>query len=201
MPGLGGWFTTKAMSGGGALIDLGVHLLDLSLFLLGQPKPVAVSGKTYAEFGRRMRDYVYESMWAGPPNYDGVCDVEDSAHAMITFDSGLSLDLQVSWAGEFPEGELPTSQIGLFGDHGGVTFELFSDHLHLAKEMSGRNADTKIALVEVDQMAEQMRGFAEAVEKRAVTTGCSAAEGRRVQSIVDAIYASSEQNQPVTIKT
>ena len=46
IPGFGGWFTTKSLSGGGALIDIGVHLLDLALYLMGFPKPVAVSGAT-----------------------------------------------------------------------------------------------------------------------------------------------------------
>ena len=55
IPGIGGWFTQKAMSGGGPLIDLGVHMLDLSMWLLDYPTPVAVSGATYAEFGPRGR--------------------------------------------------------------------------------------------------------------------------------------------------
>ena len=76
IPGLGGWFTTKEQAGGGALIDLGVHLLDLSLFVLGHPQPKEVLGQVYGVFGRRMQDYIFENMWAGPPNFNGVCDVE-----------------------------------------------------------------------------------------------------------------------------
>ncbi|MEM8864252.1 MAG: Gfo/Idh/MocA family oxidoreductase [Planctomycetota bacterium] len=199
VPGLGGWFTNKKMSGGGALIDIGVHLLDLSLHLMGQPTPVSVAGKAYSMFGRKMRDYVYESMWAGPPNYDGVCDVDDSAHAMITFESGASLDLHVCWAGNFPDGQLPGSMVGLFGDQGGLTFELFGDKLQLASEIGGRNADSAIALPACDQMVLQMQAFEEAVAKRATTTGASPTDGRNVQALVDAIYASSESNQPVVL--
>ncbi|MFG0252715.1 MAG: Gfo/Idh/MocA family protein, partial [Phycisphaerales bacterium JB038] len=51
IPGLGGWFTTKAISGGGALIDLGVHVIDLSMHLAGHPKPTRVSGAWYSMFG------------------------------------------------------------------------------------------------------------------------------------------------------
>ena len=47
MPGFGGWFGQKALSGGGPLIDLGVHRLDLALWLMGYPKPVWVMGSTY----------------------------------------------------------------------------------------------------------------------------------------------------------
>ncbi|MEO1497718.1 MAG: Gfo/Idh/MocA family oxidoreductase [Planctomycetota bacterium] len=199
IPGLGGWFTTKAMSGGGCLIDLGVHLLDLQLFLLGQPTAVAVSGKAYSRFGTKMEDYVYESMWAGPPKLDGVFDVDDSAHAMITFDTGATLDLQVTWAGNLPTGALPDSLIGLFGDRGGLTFELFGDHLRLAHEVAGRNTDSKLMLPEADQMALQMLDFAQAVADRQPVVGATPAEGRAVQTLVDAIYASSEKNAPVTL--
>jgi predicted dehydrogenase len=53
IPGAGGWFTNKGLAGGGPLIDLGVHVLDLTLWLMGYPQPVAVSGATYAKFGPR----------------------------------------------------------------------------------------------------------------------------------------------------
>src|SRR2546430_1390286 len=55
IPGFGRWFTTKTLSGGGALIDVGVHILDLALHMMGYPEPVAVSGSTYAQFGPRRK--------------------------------------------------------------------------------------------------------------------------------------------------
>lgn len=199
IPGLGGWFTTKAMSGGGALIDLGVHLIDLSLHLLGQPKTVAISGKAYSKFGVKMEGYTYESMWAGPPNFEGVFDVDDHATALITFDSGATLDLQVSWACNLPDGTLPDSMVAVLGDRGGLSFELFGDHLRLRNEVAGRNADAKLALPEADQMAQQMVDFSEAVTSRSAGVGATPADGRQVQAIVDAIYKSSETNLPVTL--
>ena len=66
IPGMGGWFTTKAESGGGGLIDIGVHFFDLAMWLSGYWNPTAVSAKTYAKFGSPMEDYNYVSMWAGP---------------------------------------------------------------------------------------------------------------------------------------
>ena len=71
--GMGGWFTSKAMSGGGPLIDLGVHRLDLALWLMGYPRPVWVLGSTYnpiASAAARERGVDF--------------DVEDMAVAMIT---------------------------------------------------------------------------------------------------------------------
>ncbi len=199
IPGLGGWFTTKALSGGGALIDLGVHLIDLSLHLLGQPTAVAVTGKAYSKFGVKKEGYVFESMWAGPPRLDGVFDVDDHATAMITFDSGATLDLQVSWACNLPDGSLPDSMMAVLGDHGGVSFELFGDHLLLRNEIAGRNADSKLALPAAEAMQLQMTDFAHAVAEGRPGVGATPDEGRRVQAIVDAIYESNEKNAPVTL--
>ena len=53
IPGLGSWFTNREMSGGGPMIDLGVHMLDLSLYLLGEPRVTSVSASTYSELGSR----------------------------------------------------------------------------------------------------------------------------------------------------
>ncbi len=199
IPGLGGWFTTKSMSGGGTLIDLGVHLIDLSLHLLGQPTAVAVMGKAYSKFGVKKRGYVHESMWAGPPNFDGTFDVDDHAAAMVTFDSGVTLDLQVSWACNLPTGPLPDSMMAVLGDQGGVSFELFGDHLLLRNEIAGRNADAKLALPTAEHMALQMTDFAEAIASRRAGIGCTPAQGARVMQIIDAIYESSETNLPVTL--
>ena len=55
IPGMGGWFTTKKMSGGGPLIDLGVHVLDLTLWLMGNPAPAAVTGVARAEIAHQVR--------------------------------------------------------------------------------------------------------------------------------------------------
>ena len=199
VPGLGGWFTTKEVSGGGPLIDLGVHVIDISSWLMGSPKPTRVSGKVYSQFGKQMKDYVYEEMWAGPPKLDGVCDVEDSAHAMIHFEGGVSLDLQVSWAINMPTPNMESAEtIALFGDKGGLTFKLLGDHVDVAAERYGRNVDTRILLTETDQFVEQARAFAHSVESRKapVTTG---QDGQYVQSIIDAIYASSETDQEVKL--
>ena len=103
IPGMGGWFTTKSLSGGGPLIDLGVHVIDLAMYLAGYPKPLRASGKVYANFGKKMKKYLYESMWAGPPRFGGKCDVEDSAHALIRLDGGVTFEMNTTWAGNFPD--------------------------------------------------------------------------------------------------
>ncbi len=199
VPGLGGWFTTKELSGGGPLIDLGVHIIDLTSWLMGFPTPKRVSGKVYSHFGKRMKDYVYEDMWAGPPKLEGVCDVEDSAHAIIHFEGGCSLDLQVSWAINMPTPNMESAEtIGLFGDQGGLTFKLSGKHVDLAMESHGRNVDQRILLTETDQFTEQSRAFGQCVESRE-TPAATGEQGQIVQSMIDAIYLSSEQDQEVNL--
>lgn len=197
IPGLGGWFTTKALAGGGPLIDVGVHIIDLALHLMSFPRPVRVSGKVYANFGPRMKGYVYEGMWAGPPRYEGVFDVEDAAHALVRFEGGLTLEINATWAGNFPEGSVQ-NLMGFFGDKGGLTFQLGGNELKLAGERHGHNLDLSPKLREANPWDEQLRAFVRAVETRQ-EPGASGKQGEVVQSIIDAIYASSEQDKEVEV--
>lgn len=97
IPGKGGWFTTKAQSGGGPLIDLGVHMIDLSIWLMGNPTPVAVSGCTYSKFAdSNVSDSVHSNF--GTAKEDGTFDVEDLAMGFIKFDNGACLQIEFSWA-------------------------------------------------------------------------------------------------------
>ena len=97
IPGKGGWFTTKEQSGGGPLIDLGVHLIDLSIWLMGNPTPVSVSGNTFSKFSDNdLSDSVNSDF--GDKNAEGTFDVEDLAMGMIRFDNGAILQIEFSWA-------------------------------------------------------------------------------------------------------
>ena len=97
IPGKGGWFTTKEQSGGGPLIDLGVHMIDLAIWLMGNPAPVAVSGCTYTKFASSdISDSVNSSF--GEKKANGTFDVEDLAMGFIRFDNGACLQIEFSWA-------------------------------------------------------------------------------------------------------
>ena len=97
IPGKGGWFTTKEQSGGGPLIDLGVHMIDLAMWLMGNPTPVTVSGSTYRKFADNdVSDSVNSNF--GDKNAEGTFDVEDLAMGFIRFDNGACLQIEFSWA-------------------------------------------------------------------------------------------------------
>ena len=87
--GVGGWFTDKAKSGGGALIDLGVHALDSVWYLMGHPRPTSVSGQVFQNFPH------YAAK--GAKN-----DVDDAGFAFIKFDNGSVIQLTATWAGITP---------------------------------------------------------------------------------------------------
>lgn len=92
-----GWFTKQELSGGGPLIDCGVHALDLGWWLMGSPQPVSVMASTYCEFG----NYEVEGIgqyWAMSGNKEGVFDTEDLATALIKFSNGSTIFFDVSWA-------------------------------------------------------------------------------------------------------
>lgn len=125
IPGKGGWFTTKEQSGGGPLIDLGVHMIDLAIWLMGNPTPVAVSGNTYMKFAdNEVSDSVNSDF--GDKNEDGTFDVEDLAMGMIRFDNGALLQIEFSWASNIEKEnrfvELRGTKSGLSWSDSGVKF-------------------------------------------------------------------------------
>lgn len=116
IPGIGGAFTTKAIAGGGVLIDWGVHYLDLVMYCLGDPKPKTISGQAYCKLGKNIDDYTYTRMWAGPPVKDGIYDVEDYVSAFIRTE-GPTFSLNGAWAQNIDEKE---TYIDFLGDKAGV---------------------------------------------------------------------------------
>ena len=96
-----GWFTDKSKSGGGPVIDIGVHVLDSTWFLMGRPKPVRVSGAVSYGIGNFATKGI--KRWEALDTGNNVFDTEDSASAIIHFENGASLLLEASWAMNTPE--------------------------------------------------------------------------------------------------
>lgn len=94
IPGFGGWFTTKAMAGGGPVIDL-LHGIDLALWFMGYPKPAYVLSRTFDDF---ITDRRFRGPWGIPDKKGGVCDVETAAQGFVTFEDGSCLSFRNSWA-------------------------------------------------------------------------------------------------------
>lgn len=97
IPKLGTWFGRRELSGGGCLYDIGVHMLDLCLFTMGNYEPVSVTGATYTKFGNRG---LGEGGWgmSDREHAHADFDVEDFATGLIKFANGATVSLDVSWA-------------------------------------------------------------------------------------------------------
>lgn len=120
IPGMGGWFTTKELSGGGALIDWGVHFLDLAMYCMGDPQPKTVSAEAYCKLGKNMHEYAYTSMWSRDvPDFDGTYDVDDFVTGMIRTE-GPTITLNGAWAQNVNVNEM---YIDFLGDKAGIRLQ------------------------------------------------------------------------------
>jgi predicted dehydrogenase len=188
--GIPGWgvFIDKSKQGGGPLIDIGVHILDLTLWMMGHPKPVAASGVTYAKFGKRDDIVGFMGQW----DYQNFT-VEDFASALIRFDNGATVTLESSFVANLPE-ELFTST--LCGTEGGavtnpltIVKEKHRSLQTFKPEFPGGNVNTHHA---------EVKHFVEAIQNdtEPLVTG---EQGLMVAQIMDAIYASSDAGREVEI--
>ena len=115
----GGWFSDEKRSGGGPLIDLGVHVIDLCWYLMGRPKVKSVSGNTYKKLGNRSN--VQNLSFYKSADYDpDKNDVEDLANALIRFENGASLLVDVSFSLHAKQDEITAK---IYGEKGGVELE------------------------------------------------------------------------------
>lgn len=115
----GGWFADIERSGGGPLIDIGVHMIDLCWYLMGKPKVKSVSGNTYRKLGNRA-DIQHLSFYKAADWDPATNTVEDLANALIRFDNGASLMVDVSFSLHIKEDE---RSVKLYGDKGGFEID------------------------------------------------------------------------------
>ena len=201
IPGLGRWFTTREQSGGGVMIDLGPHLVDLALHLTGRPQVVSANAVATSIFGSPLYEYRFTNMWAGPPNPDGKFDVEDGASVQLRCADGLSISLEMAWASHLPDGTLPDG-VTLFGEKGAMHFDMWGDHLMIGTEMDGELVDVKHTVPEGEgwgtAFQREHENFASNCTSSTAPTA-SAENGRDVQSVLTAMYASVDSGSTALV--
>ena len=179
----------KKKNGGGPLIDIGVHILDATLHVLGFPKPVLVSGKTYQMFGKRGDVVGLMGQW----DYKNFT-VEDFAVAQIRFENDLVLTLESSFCANIAQSDVFNFQI--LGDKGGCTL----DPLQLNTERNQTLLDIQPVYLPagVQSHHAEIASFVDSVlnDKPVSTPG---EEALQITRIIDAIYESSEKGREVRL--
>jgi len=203
IPGFGGWFTTKALSGGGPVIDL-LHMIDLALDFMGYPEPAHVLAQTFDD---HITDKGFKGPWGIPDRADGTNDVEAAAHGFVTFKTGQVLSLQVSWAEMIKREEVSVvfqgSKAGgkverLFGRDG--LDETAIDTCELYVQENGCSVNRSIVTEACEDMGRSASAanFIHAIEGKAEPFN-SPDQALKLMKIIDAIYASAASGAPVAI--
>lgn len=192
----GGWFGDKSRSGGGPLIDLGVHVIDLVRYLMGNPHPVSVYGATFRKLGNRKNIKGVIGYAAVDKSSEDICDVEDLASAMIRFDNGAVLSVEASFSLNIKKDE---GEIELFGTKAGAKLD---PELELYSEINDYLADVKLAAptaLSFDGLFEnEIDHFIECIGK-GVKCISPAEDGVALMTILDAIYESARTGHEVVL--
>jgi predicted dehydrogenase len=180
-----GWYTDRAQSGGGALMDLGSHMLDIGWHLLGQPRPVSVFAITRQQFA---------DLSPKPESYT----VEDSAFALVKFEGGKSLELAVSWAiNQAPVQNGTTCR--LHGSSGAV--EVYTPTGPVLYRNFGPRGDAKATPLKQPKVAghtAMARQFRECILGKAAPS-MGAQQGIVLMQMIEALYRSAEGGKSVGI--
>lgn len=193
----GGWFGNKALSGGGPMIDLGVHVIDFVKYVMGNPKAVSVYGAAFNKLGNRNNIKGKKTYKASSAGDNDICDVEDLAVATIRFDNGAVLHVETSFSLHIKEGE---GKIELFGTKGGAKLnpelELYTEINDYMADIT-LDADTALSFdglfqAEIDHFVACLKGEAKCKSP--------AEDGVEIMKILDAVYKSAKSGHEVILK-
>ena len=192
----GGWFANKAISGGGPLIDIGVHVIDLCWYLMGTPRVTSVSANTYEKLGNRSNITTLPRYQVA--DYDPTKnDVEDMANALIRFDNGASLIMDTSFSLHAPEDSLAVS---VYGDKGGadlepklqIASEKHETILKVTPQIGFESFDLDDGFYhEIENFVAACLGDAESI--------APAWQGAEMMKILDGVYTSAAQGKEVQV--
>lgn len=202
IPGLGTWFTSKEQAGGGPLIDLGVHVLDMVLWAMGEPEIVAVSGATYAEIGPQGIGNWSDDRFKRADTYP--YEVEDLAVGLLRTSTGATIFVEASWAAHTSD----TDEFGIYllGSKGGAELHVkdyaTADTLRLFSTLDGVPIDSTPRLPVKPPGAghrEIISSFLDSICNGTPMTP-SGNDGLRRTRLIDAIYRSAEERRELSLE-
>jgi len=194
-----GDFTKKEVQGGGALIDIGTHSIDLVLYLANNYEPLYVCGMTYDRIAKRGSR---ANRW-GEWDYSKM-EVEDSCFAMIVMKDRMTITVDAAWAMYTTDERM--SSFSLYGDRGGVEMR---DGLCLVKEIGGSlckvtpKIEHPVSLMAPNKdkessIAREAKVYAEAILQNRWETE-NGKNAMIVSKIIECIYLSAEKGEPVIV--
>lgn len=192
----GSWFGDLSRSGGGPLIDLGVHVIDLTRYLLGNPRPVSVYGATFQKLFARKNIVSNAGYLATHAGGEEICDVEDFATAMIRYEGGAVVNVDASFSLNIAK---DVGRIELFGTKAGA---VLAPELSIFGEMNGHmtniTLETPTALSFAGLFENEVNHFIECV-REGIPCRNPAEDGVTIMKILDAIYESARTGHEVII--
>ena len=192
----GGWFGDKSRSGGGPLVDLGGHVIDLCRYLMGGPQPVSVYGATSNKRGDRRHIKDGRGYSSTVVSKDDIFDVEDMATALIRFDNGAVLSVEASFSLNI---EKDVGNIELFGTKAGCKLD---PELTIFTDMNDYLANVKLAqstALSFDGLFDnEINHFVECIETGKPCRN-PAQDGVTLMKILDGIYESARTGHEVLL--
>ena len=187
-----GVFGRKELQGGGPMIDIGVHVIEMAHYVIGSPKPVAATGNTWTYLGDKPSQVA--SQW---PGWDHkTYTVEDLAIGQIRFENGALLHIEASFAAHI---EKDIWNFNFMGDKGGGAWEppaVFTDRAgHMVNQTPGWiSPKTDFPTL----FNYKLRNFVDHCLKNTPTPAPGEA-GLAVQKILDGVYRAAEAGKEVKI--
>ena len=182
-----GVFGRKDLQGGGPLIDIGVHIMEMAHFVMGGPKPVAAGGHTFRYIGDKK--CAVACQW---PNWDHKSyTVEDLAIGQVRFEDGSVMQVEASFAAHVKD----SWNFTFMGEKGGADFENLAIHMDEHGYMVDK---TPAFLPEYDYFERKMRAFVDTALYGKPNIS-PARDGLTIQKMIDAIYRSAESGREVLI--
>lgn len=192
----GGWFGDKSRSGGGPLIDLGVHVIDLVRYLVGNPKPISVYGVTADKIKDRPGIKAKAGWVSQTVSEKPIFDVEDFASAMIRFENGIVLQVETAFNMNV---ENESGKIELYGSKAGMVLDpslkIFTQHNNYLTNVAPQ-IDTSFDFVE--SFEREVAHFIDCATN-GIPCRNTADDGIAIMKVLDAIYESAQTGHEVQI--
>ncbi len=185
-----GWFTDTSKAGGGPVIDIGVHVIDLTWYLMGKPKPISVSATVHKD---KLGNYKTKGVgrWVAFDTDNLKFDTEDSAAGIIRFENGASMNFEVSWAINAKDTGIYSH---IFGTKAGASLNPFA----IYGEDADYLMDSTPTIGKDDRFFNEISHFIDCIKTGSQPVS-SAQDGLEIQKILNGIYDSAKAGKEILL--